>query len=211
MNLEQLNNLIFEGEGLTVEFKRKVSSPEKIARAMIAFANTHGGVLIFGIDDDGSVVGVDSEKEEIDLIFQAARQHCYPPIEPKIEIFELNGKDVIVATIEQSQDKPHRLVSSNGDAGKVFIRLGSQNVVASEEMIKLMKLENDDQPLRIVIGEKERRLLNYLDNFKKITVKEFSKLVKISEDEASDILVNLVRVGILKINITGGDDYFTLV
>ncbi len=76
MNLEQLNNLIFEGEGLTVEFKRKVSSPEKIARAMIAFANTHGGVLIFGIDDDGSVVGVDSEKEEIDLIFQAARQHC---------------------------------------------------------------------------------------------------------------------------------------
>jgi predicted HTH transcriptional regulator len=211
MNLEQLNNLIFEGEGLTVEFKRKVSSPEKIARAMIAFANTHGGVLIFGIDDDGSVVGVDSEKEEIDLIFQAARQHCYPPIEPKIEIFELNGKDVIVATIEQSQDKPHRLVSSNGDAGKVFIRLGSQNVVASEEMIKLMKLENDNQPLRIVIGEKERRLLNYLDNFKKITVKEFSKLVKISEDEASDILVNLVRVGILKINITGGDDYFTLV
>jgi predicted HTH transcriptional regulator len=211
MNLEQLNNLIFEGEGLTVEFKRKVSSPEKIARAMIAFANTHGGVLIFGIDDDGSVVGVDSEKEEIDLIFQAARQHCYPPIEPKIEIFELNGKDVIVATIEQSQDKPHRLVSSNGDAGKVFIRLGSQNVVASEEMIKLMKLENDNQPLRIMIGEKERRLLNYLDNFKKITVKEFSKLVKISEDEASDILVNLVRVGILKINITGGDDYFTLV
>jgi predicted HTH transcriptional regulator len=145
------------------------------------------------------------------LIFQAARQHCYPPIEPKIEIFELNGKDVIVATIEQSQDKPHCLVSSNGDAGKVFIRLGSQNVVASEEMIKLMKLENDNQPLRIVIGEKERRLLNYLDNFKKITVKEFSKLVKISEDEASDILVNLVRVGILKINITGGDDYFTLV
>jgi predicted HTH transcriptional regulator len=211
MNLEQLNNLIFEGEGLTVEFKRKVSSPEKIARAMIAFANTHGGVLIFGIDDDGSVVGVDSEKEEIDLIFQAARQHCYPPIEPKIEIFELNGKDVIVATIEQSQDKPHRLVSSNGDAGKVFIRLGSQNVVASGEMTKLMKLENDNQPLRIVIGEKERRLLNYLDNFKKITVKEFSKLVKISEDEASNILVNLVRVGILKINITGGDDYFTLV
>ncbi len=211
MNLDQLNNLIFEGEGLTVEFKRKVSSPEKIARAMIAFANMHGGVLIFGIDDDGSVVGVDSEKEEIDLILQAAKQHCYPPLEPKIEIFELNGKDVIVVTIEQSQDKPHHLVSSNGDAGKVFIRLGSQNVVASEEMIKLMKLENDNQPLRITIGEKERRLLNYLDNFKKITVKEFSKLVKISEDEASDILVNLVRVGILKINITGGDDYFTLV
>jgi predicted HTH transcriptional regulator len=210
MNLDQLNNILFEGEGLTVEFKRKVSSPEKIARAMIAFANTHGGVLIFGIDDDGSVVGVDSEKEEIDLIFQAATQHCYPPIEPKIEIFELNGKDVIVVTIEQSENRPHHLVSSNGDAGKVFIRIGSQNVIASDEMIKLIKSEMEEQPLRITIGEKERRLLNYLDNFGRITVKEFSKLVNIAESEASDILVNLVRAGILKIHATGGDDYFTL-
>ncbi|WP_159421102.1 RNA-binding domain-containing protein [Candidatus Chrysopegis kryptomonas] len=205
-----MNNILFEGEGLTVEFKRKVSSPEKIARAMIAFANTHGGVLIFGIDDDGSVVGVDSEKEEIDLIFQAATQHCYPPIEPKIEIFELNGKDVIVVTIEQSENRPHHLVSSNGDAGKVFIRIGSQNVIASDEMIKLIKSEMEEQPLRITIGEKERRLLNYLDNFGRITVKEFSKLVNITESEASDILVNLVRAGILKIHATGGDDYFTL-
>ncbi len=210
MNLEQLNNIIFEGEGLTVEFKRKVSSPEKIARAMIAFANTHGGILIFGIDDDGSVVGVDSEKEEIDLIFQAATQHCYPPIEPKIEIFELNGKDVIVVTIEKSIRKPHHLISTNGDAGKVFIRIGSQNVIASEEMIKLIKSENEEQPLRISIGEKERRLLNYLDNFGRITVKEFSKLVNITESEASDILVNLVRAGILKIHTTGTNDYFTL-
>ncbi|MEN3037857.1 MAG: ATP-binding protein [Candidatus Kryptonium sp.] len=210
MNLEQLNNILFEGEGLTVEFKRKVSTPEKIAKAMIAFANTHGGVLIFGIDDDGKVIGVNSEKEEIDMIFTAAREHCYPPIEPKIEIFELEGKDVIVVTIEKSEEKPHYLISSNGDAGKVFIRLGSQNVIASDEMIKLLKSENEEKPLRISIGENERRLLNYLDNFGKITVKEFSRLVKISEEEASDILVNLVRAGILKINVSESGDYFTL-
>lgn len=210
MTPEQLSSILFEGEGLTVEFKRKVSSPEKIARAMIAFANTYGGVLIFGIDDDGSVVGVDSEKEEIDLVFIAAKQHCYPQIEPKIEILEFEGKDVIVVTIEQSKTKPHYLVSSNGDAGKVFIRLGSQNVIASDEMVKLLRYEQNEQPVRISIGEKERRLLNYLDNFGKITVKEFSNLVKISESEASDILVNFVRAGVLEIHVTEDGDYFTL-
>lgn len=210
MNLDQLNEILFEGEGLTVEFKRKVSSPEKIAKAMIAFANTHGGTLIFGVDDDGRIVGVNSEKEEIDLIFQAAEQHCYPPIEPKIEIFELNGKDVIVVTIEQSENKPHYLVSSNGDAGKAFIRLGSQNVVASDEVVKLMKSDRDGNPLRIEIGESEKRLLNYLSRFGKITVKEFGKLVGITDERASDILVNLVRAGILKLQITGNGDYFTL-
>ena len=210
MTPEQLSSILFEGEGLTVEFKRKVSSPEKIARAMIAFANTYGGVLIFGIDDDGSVVGVDSEKEEIDLVFTAAKQYCYPQIEPKIEILEFEGKDVIVVTIEQSKTKPHYLVSSNGDAGKVFIRLGSQNVIASDEMVKLLESEQNDQPVRISIGENERRLFNYLNNFGKITVKEFSNLVKISESEAADILVNFVRAGVLEIHITEDGDYFTL-
>ena len=210
MNLAQLNNLILEGEGLTVEFKRKFSTPEKIAREMIAFANTHGGTLIFGVDDDGTVVGVESEKGEIDLILQAAKNYCYPPIEPIIEIFEISGKDVVVVTVEKSNSKPHRLISSNGDAGKVFVRLGSQSVVASNEKVKLLEMENDSKPLKIVIGEKERRLLNYLDNYTRITIKEFSRLVNISEEEASEILVKLVRAGVVKMHETGKENYFTL-
>ena len=50
----ELYDLIDSGEGPDVEFKRQFSSPEKIAKEIIAFANTRGGYLLFGVDDDNS-------------------------------------------------------------------------------------------------------------------------------------------------------------
>lgn len=52
MRYRELLSLIEEGENIEVEFKRKFSTHDKIAREMIAFANTKGGYVLFGIDDD---------------------------------------------------------------------------------------------------------------------------------------------------------------
>ena len=79
MDYKDVTRIIEEGEGFEVEFKRKVTTPEKIARALIAFANTKGGHILFGVDDDGSIVGVESEKSEVDLIHQAADAACHQP------------------------------------------------------------------------------------------------------------------------------------
>ena len=59
MNFHDVNRLIEEGEGFGIEFKRRISSAEKIARTIISFANTKGGTILFGVDDDGSIVGVE--------------------------------------------------------------------------------------------------------------------------------------------------------
>ena len=45
-------------EGKTLEFKRDLSSPTKPLRTIVAFANSAGGRLVVGVDDDGTVVGV---------------------------------------------------------------------------------------------------------------------------------------------------------
>jgi predicted HTH transcriptional regulator len=82
MDYKDVLRLIEEGEGFEVEFKRKVSTPEKIARALIAFANTRGGYILFGVDDDGSIIGVESEKSEVDLIRHAGAFLCSPEIQP---------------------------------------------------------------------------------------------------------------------------------
>src|SRR5271169_3490784 len=105
MNFRDVNLLIEEGEGFTIEFKRKISSAEKIARALIAFANTKGGTILFGVDDDGSILGVESEKTEIDLIEEAGNNFCDPPIAPSIDIIPFNSKDVIAASVDESDDK----------------------------------------------------------------------------------------------------------
>jgi predicted HTH transcriptional regulator len=217
MDYRDVNRLIDQGEGFEIEFKRKVSTPEKIARAMIAFANTKGGHILFGVDDDGSIVGVESEKSEVDLIRQAGTDFCLPEIDPGIDIVPFDGKDVIVAYVEESTDKPHYFTgNSNGrtqneEETKVFIRVNDKTMMASKEVVKILRDERPDAPpMRLEIGENEKRLFSYLDAHERITSKEFSNLVNISEQRASRILVALVRTGVVRIHTLEKSDFFTL-
>ena len=217
IDYKDLDRLIEEGEGFDVEFKRKVSTPEKIARAMIAFANTRGGHILFGVDDDGSIVGVESEKSEIDLITQAGTEFCLPEIHPAIDIVACDGKDVVVAYVEESGDKPHYFTgSSNGqaqgdDETKVFIRVNDKTMMASKEVVKILRdARPDAPPMNIEIGENERRLFRYLEQQERITAREFSRLTNISQQRASRILVSLVRAGVVRIHTMEREDFFTL-
>src|SRR2546423_9181383 len=107
----ELYDLIESGEGADVEFKRKFSSPEKIAREIIAFANTRGGYLLFGVDDDGTVVGVRSEKSELEEIEHAARWMIEPPVDIITEnVHAGRGLDIVLVRVPESNDKPHTLV-----------------------------------------------------------------------------------------------------
>ena len=58
-------SLIAQGESKTLEFKRELPRFEQIAKTVIAFANTSGGKLLIGVDDNGSLVGVDADSTSI--------------------------------------------------------------------------------------------------------------------------------------------------
>ncbi len=81
MRYRELLELIEEGENIQCEFKRKFSTQEKIAREMIAFANTKGGYILFGVDDDKKIFGVESEKETSELVKDTALNSCEPKID----------------------------------------------------------------------------------------------------------------------------------
>ncbi len=217
MTYKDVLRLIEEGEGFEIEFKRKVSTPEKIARTLIALANTKGGHILFGVDDDGSIVGVESEKSEVELIEQAGSVYCVPAIHPIVDIVPFDGSDVIVAYVPESDDKPHYFTGNiNGDAQegestRVYIRVHDKTVMASKEVVKILRGERADaRPMKIEIGENEKRLFRHLEEHERVTVAEFARLVNISERRASRILVALVRAGVVRIHTLEKRDYFTL-
>ncbi len=212
MNYRDVDVLLEEGEGFELEFKRKVSRPEKIARTLMAFANTKGGVVLFGVDDDKTVVGVGSEKEEIEMIRLAGSMYVDPPLEPEIEIVPYKGMDVIVVSVDESDRKPHELVRDDQVEGetRVYIRVNDKTVTASKEVVHILRAERPDAPpLRIAIGENERRLLEYLEVSERVTVKQFSEMVNISHRRASRALIQLVRAGVLRVHTNEKEDYFT--
>jgi predicted HTH transcriptional regulator len=211
MRFHTFTELLEAGEGLNVEFKRKVSTPEKIAREMIAFANTSGGVVIFGVDDDRSIVGVDSEKGEMEFIMQAVNELADPPLRHEVTIFSIHGRDVICIEIPESTEKPHFLIEGDDPEPKAYVRVGENSVQASREMVKVMMHQSGKTgPVRIILGEAERRLFRYYESHDRITVAQYAALINVSNRRASRLLIRLVRAGVLAIHTTERTDYFTL-
>ena len=211
--------LISDGEGLRIEFKRHFSSPEKIAKEMIAFANTKGGTILFGVDDDGSVFGLQSEKSELSEIEHTSQFLCDPPINVSCDVIPWSGKkDIIAVTVPSSPDKPHTLVEYDAAGKRVmngsrigFVRVQDKSMQASKEVMKVMQSHRPDAPpLRIAIGHNEKVLFEYLEENGKITVQEFADLVNISRRRASKILVDLVRAGTLLLHSVEMPEFFSL-
>ncbi|MGE3799709.1 MAG: RNA-binding domain-containing protein [Candidatus Kapaibacterium sp.] len=232
LSVRKLREIIELGENDTVEFKRRFSDFEKIAKEMIAFANTRGGIILIGVDDDGSIVGVDSEKHEIELVTTTGEFYCDPAIDSDIEIVEIDGVDVIAISIPESQTKPHYLLSRvkgdsrRGPVGKegrnrveedstrprpVYIRQGDRSVIASKEVERVLAAHHPDAPpLTLHIGKIEQALFDYLEKNPRITLREFRHHVNISERRASRMMVRLVRAGLVRIFTDEAEDYYTL-
>jgi Predicted transcriptional regulator containing an HTH domain and an uncharacterized domain shared with the mammalian protein Schlafen len=212
MTRQQVQELIATGESQTIEFKRRFSSPEKIARELCAFANTDGGYLLIGVDDDGKVIGVASEKQEIELIELACSLYIRPPLNAEVWVVSLNGKDVVVVSITPSPLRPHRVVVPGTEQrGTVFIRHCDQSIVASREVVHLLSSQRPDAPpLRLRIGPHERALFRFLEANGRITVSQFARLVRIPPRKASQILVRLTRAGLLQFHLEPTAEYFTL-
>lgn len=88
--------------------------------------------------------------------------------------------------------------------------MNDKTVEASKEVVHIIQAENPNAPpLRIAIGDTERRLLEYLDAHERITVKAFANLVNVSNRRASRSLIQLVRAGVLRIHTHEKEDFFT--
>jgi predicted HTH transcriptional regulator len=211
VNAIRFHELLEAGEGLHVEFKRHFSTPEKIARGLIAFANTDGGVMLFGIDDDRSVVGVESEKGEMELAAEAASTYADPPVRHTVSVFSTRGRDVVCVEVPESPVKPHFLVSPGTDERTAYVRVGSNSVAASRELVKVMQhLAGATGPVRLIVGEAEKRLFAYFEAHERITVKEYAQLINVSERRASRLLIRLLRAGAVAIHTHEKGDFFTL-
>lgn len=216
MTKKQLLELIEEGENTNCEFKLKFSSSEKIAKEMIAFANTKGGYIIFGVDDSKKIIGVESEKSEAELIKDVAENYCVPPIKFNFQFIAIEGKELVIVEVLESKNKPHKLqdFENHFDINKaeVYIRTNNKSVQASKEMIKLMQADTNKMSLiNYRIGNIEKRVFDYLNTNELITVNELSKIANISQRRASRTLIKMVRAKLLIIHTKdNGADYFTL-
>ncbi len=212
---KELLKYIEDGENLYVEFKEKFSESEKIAKEMIAFANTKGGIIIFGVRDNRKIIGVESEKEIAELIKETAEKYCEPPILYQLKYIEIKNKEIVSCIVQESSDKPHRIQDYqkelNVNKAQVYVRVNDKSIPASKQMIRILRAEAEQKPLyKYSISKLESLVFQYLDKNETITVKELCKAANISERRASRTLVKMVRADLIFIHIKdNGEEFFT--
>ncbi|MCG8373453.1 MAG: ATP-binding protein [Balneolales bacterium] len=208
MTRQDLKNLIAMGEGTFLEFKHKIASPEKIAREIAAFANSHGGTILIGVGDKGELIGVESYMEEEFWLNQAANEVCIPSAGIKIELLNIGQKDVLIVEVPEAESKP--VYVKGKKHRKVFMRQQDESVLASDEMIEILKNGSSEEGITFEFGENERLLFRFLNEYSEITVQRFSILINVTTYTAAKILVNLVSVGVLDLFERDGIAYYTL-
>jgi predicted HTH transcriptional regulator len=203
-----LRRLIIEGENATLDFKKTITSCEKIAKTMVSFANNRGGRLLIGVADDGAIKGVKSEDEERYMILKAAHFYCKPALEPHFEEINVDDKIVLLVNIDESEYKPHYAL---GEDKKwwVYIRVKDHSVLASKVVLDVLRKETRGDNILLEYSSKEKALLEYLNNNDRITLSEFTHLLNISKRTASRILVNLVLMGVIRVHTTEKIEFYT--
>ncbi len=133
---QALRERLAQGEDEQTEFKRELDHPDKVAAEIVALANTgRQSWLLFGVDDDGQVVGIaDPATLERDLV-NICRQNCIPPLLPKVELVPIGERNVLVLKIE-GLDRPYRT-----NRGVYYVRVGATRRQATQqELIRIFQL-----------------------------------------------------------------------
>lgn len=194
---QHIKKLIAEGEHQQLDFKFEISDSRKIAKTLVAFANTDGGTLLIGVKDNGSIAGVRSE-EEYYMVDAAATMYCKPSISFETLKWSVEGKTILEVTIARSLTLPH-YAEIEPKKWMAYIRVKDENILANSVLLKVWKRKQQKVGILLEFSEKEKLLLKYLETNPFITISKFCKIGLLSKYAAENILANLIALGLITI------------
>ena len=138
MTEAELLQQIALGEDSRHQFKRNITNPDALAAELAAFSNSGGGTLLIGVNDDGSIAGLDTAdvRRINQLLSNAATQHLRPPVHPFTENIRTRHGLVMVVSIPDGLAKPYL-----DHQGRIWVKQGAdkRHVTAREEMQRMFQ------------------------------------------------------------------------
>lgn len=200
MKPHYIQKLIAQGEHQQLDFKFEIADSRKIAKTFVAFANTDGGKLLIGVKDNGVIAGVRSEEEKY-MAEAAARMYSSPNVKFDYKEWMVDGKKVLEVAIPKGNERPYYAHNEDGK-WKVYIRVEDQNILANKVLINAWKRKSRPEGTYVNYTDKEKLILEYLEENDTITLSKFRKIAKISAYKAENILTNFLALDIIEIEIS---------
>ncbi len=200
-----LKQLIAQGEGLRLDFKQVIQNPRKIAKSMVSFANTQGGILLIGVRDNGSISGINSD-EEIHMLELAASFYCKPEVQYSVEPVRIDGKTVLKVEIQKGNQQPYY---SKGDDDKwwVYVRVNDNCILASKTTVDFMHKRN--KPAKLTMGKLEQEIIKFISEREKTNINEICSRFNLGKRRVSRILVILMSFQIIRSHTFEKTEFYT--
>lgn len=132
-------------ENENVELKREVT--DELKKEIVSFANSYGGTIYIGIEDDGKIKGVSDVDGTMLKITSMIRDAIHPDITMFVRVHsdKMKDHDVILIDISEGTNKPYHIAKNGLKPSGVYVRQGSASAQASDEQIRQMiKLTDGD-------------------------------------------------------------------
>lgn len=130
-------------ESITLEFKSELPKNDQIVKTIIGFCNQHGGKLILGVEDNGTILGL--KEENIIMLMEQLEHTIYkataPPIIPRIFSQRIGNKMLLIIEVSEGMNKPYYRYSEGLNKG-TYIRIGKNTIRASAELIEELKWQS---------------------------------------------------------------------
>jgi predicted HTH transcriptional regulator len=203
---QKIKKLIEQGEGVSLDFKQLIQNPHKIAKSMVSFANTHGGILLIGVRDNGSIAGIKAE-EEFHMLELAASFYAKPEIKFTVEPHTIEGKSVLLVTIPIGENQPY-YAKGEDEKWWVYVRVNDNCILASKTTVDFMHAKK--HAAKVTLGKIEQNILSFLRENDRVTQSELCKMFNLGNRRVGRILVDLMRIQAIRSHTLEKTEFFTL-
>jgi len=178
MNTIELLELINKEESYHLEFKLEDENNEDFAKTIVCFANTDGGKILIGVDDNGNIIGVEEVDKVMFRLDDIAMNRCAPTVSIIQESVIVDDKKVVIVHIDKGSQRPYRTKS-----GQYYVRASNRCRQASrEELLRIFQtnqsLYYDELPVtRAILSDLDLSAFkDFLSNYLDITIENNNDL-----------------------------------
>lgn len=197
--------MIAKGEGFNLDFKHSITSTFKIAKALCAFANAGGGVLLIGIKDNGKPAKINVTEEA--YMLEAAVSKCKPALTYEVTNGVVQDRQILHVEVQAGIDIPYVALNEEGK-WLAYVRVADSNVLANWIWLQVSRIKQKGINTKIDFGALETSLLTAIEEEPGSSQNQLAKVLGIGRNKLGKKLITLVSMGVVAMELTREGAFF---
>ena len=203
-----LSEILLDGENQYQAFFENTNDQEEIAKTLIAFSNSEGGVLLVGLKKNGKITGINPEFEN-ECISHITKECCSPKIEYNSRVLQLEYRLLLEICVPPYNSKPVRFI--NNYKNEIYIRTKKSNLKANKIQENVWKYKNINGLRPNQLLNDDEVVLNFIISNPKSSLTKLHKNIEYPIDTVDYILVRLICWDIIQMELSEFGCEFSLI